>query len=98
VRHLHVVKYEDLVGRPVETLAGIGEFLGLDGPIPPDTLQGHRSSRYEAQWAAWSTSRAPLPYLRYHGLVRGFEDRARRYGYSMRDLSLLEPFPVPEHR
>ena len=76
----------------------IGEFLGLDGPIPPDTLQGHRSSRYEAQWAAWSTSRAPLPYLRYHGLVRGFEDRARRYGYSMRDLSLLEPFPVPEHR
>ncbi len=38
------------------------------------------------------------PYLRYHGLVRGFEDRARRYGYSMRDLSVLEPFPVPEHR
>ena len=98
VRNLHVVKYEDLVGRPVGTLAGIGEFLGLDGPIPPDTLQGHRSGRYEAQWAAWSTARAPLPYLRYHGLVRGYEDRARRYGYSMRDLSVLEPFPVPEHR
>jgi hypothetical protein len=98
VRNLHVVKYEDLVGRPVETLAGIGEFLGLDGPIPPDTLQGHRSSRYAAQWTSWSTARAPLPYLRYHRLVRAYEDRARRYGYSMRDLSLLEPFPVPEHR
>ncbi len=98
VRNLHVVKYEYLVARPVETLAGLGEFLGLDGPIPADSLQGHRSSRYEEQWAAWSTSRAPLPYLRYHGLVRTYEDRARRYGYSMRDLSVLEPFPVPEHR
>lgn len=98
VRNLHVVKYEELVARPVETLAGIGEFLGLDGRIPPDTLQGHRSSRYEARWAAWSTARAPLPYLRYHGLVRAYEERVRRYGYSMRDLSVLEPFPVPQHR
>jgi hypothetical protein len=98
IRNLHVVKYEDLVGRPGETLDGIGRFLGLDGPIPAETLQGHRSSRYEQQWAAWAASRAPLPYLRYHGLVRAFEDRARRYGYSMRDLSVLEPFPVPEHR
>lgn len=98
VRNLRVVKYEDLVGRPVETLAGIGEFLGLDGPIPPDTLQGHRSSRYETQWAAWSTARAPLPYLHYHRLVRAYEDRARGYGYSMRDLSVLDPFPVSEHR
>src|ERR1044072_8143110 len=41
VRHLHVVKYEDLVARPVQALAGIGEVLGLDGAIPPDLPQGH---------------------------------------------------------
>jgi Sulfotransferase family len=98
VRNLHVVKYEDLVGRPEETLDGIGRFLGLDGAIPAETVQGHRSSRYEQQWADWAASRAPLPYLRHHGLVRAYEDRARRYGYSMRDLSVLAPFPVPEHK
>jgi hypothetical protein len=98
IRNLRVVKYEDLVARPEETLDGIGRFLGLDGPIPPETLQGHRSSSYAAQWESWAGSKAPLPYLRHHGLVRAYEQRARRYGYSMRDLSLLEPFPAPEHR
>jgi hypothetical protein len=98
IRRLHVVKYEDLVGQPEQALDGIGRFLGLDGPIPPETLQGHRSSSYAAQWGEWASSRAPLPFLRYHGLVRAYEDRARRYGYSMRDLSRTEPFPVPEAR
>jgi hypothetical protein len=95
IRNLHVVKYEDLVGSPERTLRGVGSFLGLDGPIPPETLQGHRSSPYEAQWASWASSRAPLPLLRYHGLVRAYEERARRYGYSLRDLSVTEPFPLP---
>jgi hypothetical protein len=98
IRNLHVVKYEDLVGRPHETLEDIGRFLELDGPIPPETLQGHRSSSYEALWRSWAVSRQPLPFLRYHGLVRAFENRARRYGYSMRDLSVAEPFPAAGHR
>ena len=98
IRNLHVLKYEELVARPEETLARLGDFLGLDGPVPPDLVQGHRSSAYEQLWRSWETSRQPLRRARRRRLVRAFEQRARRYGYSMRDLSLIEPFPAPEHR
>ena len=29
--HAHLVKYEDLVSRPIEVLGGIAEYLGVDG-------------------------------------------------------------------
>ena len=93
LRRLHVVKYEELVTSPERALAGIGTFLELDGPISAETLQGHRSSSYESQWENWRTSRQPVRHARYTKLVRAFEDRARHYGYSMRDLTVAEPFP-----
>jgi hypothetical protein len=94
LRQLHVVKYEDLTRRPEETLAGVSRFLELDGPAPADTLQRHRSSAYEREWDAWASSRWPWLAGRHHRLCRRFEERARRYGYSMRDLAVTEPFPV----
>jgi len=94
VRRLLVVKYEELVGSPERTLATIGNFLELDGPISAETLQGHRSSSYEKTWNEWRDTRQPMRHARYTSLVRAFENRARYYGYSMRDLSVLEPFPA----
>jgi hypothetical protein len=94
LHQVHVVKYEDLVRRPQETLAGVSRFLRLDEPAPADSLQAHRSSQYERQWLSWASSRRPWLSGRHRWLCRRFEDRARLYGYSMRDLAVTEPFPV----
>ncbi|MFL6128111.1 MAG: sulfotransferase family protein [Mycobacteriales bacterium] len=94
LRHVQVVKYEDLVRQPERTLAAVGRFLELAEPPPADTLQRHRSSRYEQQWLSWASSRQPWLSRRYRRLCRRYEDRAGRYGYSMRDLAVTRPFPV----
>lgn len=97
VRRLHVLKYEDLVTQPTKMIADISEFIGLDEPAPTSTLQSHRSNRYEQQWNAWASSRSPCRWLRYRQLCQRFEDRAQRYGYSMRDLTATQPWVVPSN-
>lgn len=96
VRALHVLKYEDLVRRPESTLGNLGHFLGLEGPIPHDTLQTHRSDAYEAAWQGLRDSRRPWIRLPLERTLRDLEPRVRRFGYSLRDLSLVEPFPTVE--
>lgn len=93
LRHLHVVKYEDLVAKPEPTLAAVADFLSLDGPIPADTLQSGRSSTYEQQWQSWARSRRPGRRLAHRRLCRRFSERAQHYGYDMRDLAVSGPFP-----
>lgn len=93
LRRLHVVKYEDLVGKPEPTLAAVADFLELDGPIPYTTLQTGRSSAYERQWQEWARSPRPDRRLAHRRLVRGFSERAAHYGYDMRDLAVSGPFP-----
>lgn len=93
LRRLHVVKYEDLVGKPGPTLAAVADFLGLDGPIPTGTLQSGRSSSYERQWQSWARSRRPWQAAAHRRLCRRFGERAHQYGYDMRDLAVSGPFP-----
>jgi Sulfotransferase family len=95
LRRLHVVKYEDLVAAPEQTLAGVARFLELDGPIPTGTLQPGRSSSYERTWQEWAGSAKPWQRLAYRRLCRRYGERARRYGYDMRELGTVEPFPTP---
>lgn len=95
IERLHVVKYEDLVTRPGEVLAGVTAFLGLTGSIPVDVIQGGRSSAYEQTWRGWQTSKSPYLAWRHRDLVRRFDARAREYGYRLDDLDTIEPFSVP---
>jgi hypothetical protein len=95
VRRLHVVKYEDLIGKPEPTLAAVADFLELDGPIPATTLETGRSSRYEEQWRDWARSPRPERRLAHWRLCRRFSERAAHYGYDMRDLAVSGPFPSP---
>jgi len=94
LRHLQVLKYEDLVRKPEPTLAAVSRFIGLDSPLPAEGLQGDRSNAYERQWLSWASSRRPWLSARYRRLCRRYEQRARGYGYSMRDLSVTDPFPT----
>ncbi|HEV7196847.1 MAG TPA: sulfotransferase, partial [Pedococcus sp.] len=45
-----VITYEALTRRPAETVAGVGDFLGLSTAVPHESLRGDRSSVYEQQW------------------------------------------------
>jgi hypothetical protein len=94
IERLHVIKYEDLVSRPDEVLAGVTDFLGLDSPIPADVVQGGRSSSYEQTWSSWQHARNPYIAARYRDLVARFDGRAREYGYRLDDLDAIEPFTL----
>jgi hypothetical protein len=94
LRRVHVLKYEELVTSPRPTLDELGDFLGLDQPIPADLLRTDRSSEYESQWGELASSRRPWHRRRYEVLLDNYEQRANDYGYSLRDLAHVTPFPV----
>lgn len=91
LRRLHVVRYEDLIADPGRALKELGAFLDLDGPIPADTVQGHRSTAYERAWASYA--RNPLKRPLRRRLTARFGEAARRFGYDMDDLDHRGPFP-----
>jgi len=95
LRHLCVIKYEELIADPPGTLKKIGAFVGLDGAVPASSLQAHRSDSYQRQWAALVGARSPWRRLAVARLLTRYEERAREYGYSLRDLSVTQPFPTP---
>lgn len=96
IRRLLVLRYEELVGRPSETLGRVADFLGLDGTIPTDRIQTGRSSSYERTWTGWSNSTNPLLRRRYRQLVEAFGGRALRYGYRLDDLDAIEAMTPPD--
>ncbi len=93
LRHLHVVKYEHFVTEPGQTIKEVAEFLELAGEIPAQAVQSHRSRAYEKTWQEFRHSARPWRRLRFRRLCERFEESARRYGYSVRDLDRCDPFP-----
>lgn len=89
----HVVKYEHLVHDPGCVLDELAAALGLSGAIPVDTVRAGASAGYHAEWERWSRSRTPWRRAERRRLVERYEERARRFGYTMTDLELAEPFP-----
>jgi hypothetical protein len=97
LRHLLVVKYEHLVADPAGTLAGIAEFLELDGEIPAGGIDTRRSATYERQWAELADG-GPWRRERFRSLCRRHEPAANHFGYSLLDLDRTDPFPVGSTR
>jgi hypothetical protein len=95
ITRLLVVRYEDLVTAPQQTLDTLLGFVGL-GPHP-DAVAGEvttaSSDRYRAEWEDLAARPWFRPYADW--LVHRFEADARRYGYSMRELAALRS-PSPE--
>lgn len=84
---VHVLSYEELVGKPAAAVAGVHAFLGLDGEPAVPELDPGSNRRYFAQWR--ELERAPLmrAYLALTELR--CERRVRRFGYSLRELERL---------
>jgi hypothetical protein len=78
---VHVLRYEELVRAPDESLRGIFEFLELD-PIPPsETVEGGANEKYFRQWQELKRDPRMRAYLDLVSLR--FERPVRRYGYSL---------------
>jgi len=93
LRRLLVVKYEQLVAAPEQTLAEIAGFLGLDGEIPAGGIDRRRSAGYEHQWRELQAG-GRWRRERFRALCRRHEPAANHFGYSLLDLDRADPFPV----
>ena len=92
LRHVQVLRYEELSADPEGVLGDLGRFLALDGPEPAGTWQGGRSDAYTRRWAELADDWRPWRRARRRSLVREFADRAASYGYDLEDLDALRPW------
>jgi hypothetical protein len=86
ISRIKVITYEALTRRPAETLGEVSEYLGLEVPIPHESLQADRSSVYEQRWDAMGRSRNPVTRASHAYMMARYADRAQSYGYSLTDL------------
>ena len=93
IERLHVLKYEEFVADPAGRLAAVGEFLGLEGAVPSESIQARRSSGYQQTWEQWRSGN-PWQRVRYHSLCHRYAERAAVFGYDLHDLELVRPLPL----
>lgn len=86
LHRLHVVHYEDLVTDPARELGQIAAFLGLEQPIPADSLRASASRQYEQWWADWAHWWRPGHWQR-RAISARFGDDLAAFGYDVDDLS-----------
>jgi hypothetical protein len=92
LRRVHVIKYEHLLDRPDETLAGVGAFLGLDSPLDSAAVSPSRNSGYTQRWNAVRERASTRRLSRYSQWKRRFGERTLSYGYDFDDLDIARPF------
>lgn len=88
-RHLDrllVLRYEDLVHEPHETLERLRLFLGLTGDIPHHRLDPARSLPYLRRWDSMATGN-PLQRRSRRIIEDRFGDAMADYGYDVHDLT-----------
>lgn len=90
---VHLVRYEDLVRSPRETLLHVQDFLDINDEIPSDSLSGSRSSAYELRWAEMATGKI-LSRRIHRAIVDDFGAEIARFGYDAEDVTALSPWSV----
>ncbi|GAB3858931.1 hypothetical protein GCM10028801_19560 [Nocardioides maradonensis] len=85
---IEVVRYEDLVARPVDELARLQRLLRLDDPIPHSSLRSDRSDGYVDQWQRMATA-GPLQRQIRRSIIDRFADDMLRWGYDAETLAVL---------
>jgi hypothetical protein len=90
LRRVLTIKYEHFVSDPSGVLAQILRFLNLPSRIATTPVRAGANDEYFARWRNREGKALKRAYLT--GLERLYEKSVRRFGYSLRDLHLLEPF------
>jgi hypothetical protein len=93
LRHVHLVRYEDLVAEPSRTMAGVADFLGLDTRFDTTAVDGSRSDGYLAAWGELLHSGSPVTRHRVERLRERYADRMARFGYDFDDLRRVGELP-----
>ncbi len=94
LRRVRVIRYERLIRTPQRELDEVGRFLGLEGAIPPDSLERGRSDAYEQRWLELCTRGTPWHRRSFARTLDSLEPRVNRFGYSLHDLHAVGEFPV----
>lgn len=90
LQSFHIVRYEELVRRPAETLEGVQRFLGLVGPIPSDSIRAAASDTYQETWSSYDHSMRPGGVQRSL-ITRRYASQIAEYGYDVDDLMAYQP-------
>lgn len=91
-----VLRYEDLVTEPAQTLRAVEELLELDRPVPHDSLRASHSAEYEQRWAAME--RSLLGRRQRARLISRYGEAVGRFGYDLADVRALGPLELPAPR
>ena len=83
-----VFQYENFVDNPRAVLDRVFRFIGVE-PLPvKQTIRSDINDRY---FAWWNNRNNPLKSLYFNYIVRQFEPRVNRFGYSLMDLDRRSP-------
>jgi hypothetical protein len=88
VVRVSTIRYEDFVADPDGVLDGVFATVGLS---PQRAGEEVRSGINERYFADWSATRNPARVIDRRLAVARFEASVREFGYSLRDLDVLEP-------
>lgn len=91
MRRLFVLRYEDLISRPGEVTAPLTSFLGLDSPIPVDSIRTGHNSAYASAWRGFADG-SILRRRAYRGAVVRYSHAAASWGYSMENVADVRPW------
>ncbi|MFL6049617.1 MAG: sulfotransferase family protein [Gaiellales bacterium] len=83
VSRVHVIRYEDFVRAPEETLRPVWSTLGLPSQPAGERVRSDVNRTY---FERWSKTRNPVRVLDRRRAER-HDEAARRFGYSVRDLA-----------
>ncbi len=83
IKHLRIVRYEDLVSNPERLLPELTELLGLPKEAPKTEIRSQINSKYLSDWATHDTAHR---LLRVYARVK-LERPASTFGYDLNDGS-----------
>jgi hypothetical protein len=83
VSRVHVIRYEDFVRAPDETLHPVWSMLALPSQPAGESVRDNVNRTY---FDRWSTTRNPVRLLDRRRAAR-HDEAVRRFGYSLRDLA-----------
>lgn len=93
LRRVHVIRYEDLVLLPEDTLGQVQRFIGLHSPLGTERLDGGRSDSYTRRWDELAGANAFRRWERRR-IIEDFGPRMRSFGYAPDDLTSVGPWSI----
>lgn len=92
LNRLLLLRYEDLLAQPKQTLSEIQGFLGVGQGFSSERLRATHSEQYIMTWRAMSTGHLRDRHCR-NRIVRRFTTDALSYGYHIDDPTVIDTFP-----